>query len=102
MAYGSHLIASERLQKQASRHKNSSEERKMAQQHLLNETQLEKPVGDRPRAGKGHHPGLISAKRTWCGFRGTLHIEHTLARVGAERLWHMLHEEPYIAALGRA
>lgn len=32
--------------------------------------------------------------------RGTLHIEHTLARVGAERLWALLHEEPYVAALG--
>jgi isocitrate lyase len=32
--------------------------------------------------------------------RGTVHIEHTLARLGAERLWRLLHEEPYIAALG--
>src|SRR6266853_1545445 len=32
--------------------------------------------------------------------RGTIHIEHTLARVGAERFWDLLHEEPYIAALG--
>ncbi len=32
--------------------------------------------------------------------RGTLHIEHTLARHGAERLWSLLHSEPYVAALG--
>lgn len=32
--------------------------------------------------------------------RGSIHIEHTLARMGAERLWKLLHEEPYIAALG--
>jgi isocitrate lyase len=32
--------------------------------------------------------------------RGTLHIEHTLARLGAERLWELLTTEPYIAALG--
>lgn len=32
--------------------------------------------------------------------RGSLHVEHTLARVGAERLWHLLHSEPYVAALG--
>lgn len=32
--------------------------------------------------------------------RGTLHIEHTLARHGAERLWSLLHSESYIAALG--
>jgi isocitrate lyase len=32
--------------------------------------------------------------------RGTIRIEHTLARMGAERLWHLLHTEPYVAALG--
>src|SRR5271155_775943 len=32
--------------------------------------------------------------------RGSVHIEHTLARVGAERLWDLLHKEPYVAALG--
>src|ERR1700675_1444412 len=32
--------------------------------------------------------------------RGSLPIEHTLARAGAERLWDLLHSEPYVAALG--
>jgi isocitrate lyase len=32
--------------------------------------------------------------------RGSIHIEHTLARLGAERLWKLLHSEPYTAALG--
>src|SRR5260370_28769329 len=32
--------------------------------------------------------------------RGSLQIEYTLARMGAERLWKLLHSEPYIAALG--
>ena len=32
--------------------------------------------------------------------RGTVQVEHTLARLGAERLWELLHEEPYVAALG--
>jgi isocitrate lyase len=32
--------------------------------------------------------------------RGSIHIEHTLARTGAERLWSLLHNEPYVAALG--
>jgi isocitrate lyase len=32
--------------------------------------------------------------------RGTVRIEYTLARMGAERLWHLLHTEPYVAALG--
>ncbi|MFO1318989.1 MAG: isocitrate lyase [Burkholderiales bacterium] len=32
--------------------------------------------------------------------RGTLHIEHSLARRGAEKLWDLLHTEPFINALG--
>jgi len=32
--------------------------------------------------------------------RGTLKIEHTLASVGARRLWELLHEEDYVPALG--
>ena len=32
--------------------------------------------------------------------RGSVQEEHTLARLGAERLWHLLHEEDYVAALG--
>ncbi len=32
--------------------------------------------------------------------RGSVPEEHTLARIGAERLWALLHEEPYVAALG--
>ncbi len=32
--------------------------------------------------------------------RGTVRIEYTLAHLGAERLWHLLHTEPYVAALG--
>ena len=31
---------------------------------------------------------------------GTVHVEHTLSRLGAERLWRMIETEPYIAALG--
>src|SRR5260370_3089590 len=32
--------------------------------------------------------------------RGSLHIEHTLARQGAERFWDLLHRESYVPALG--
>ena len=32
--------------------------------------------------------------------RGTLHVEHTLARAGAERLWNLLHTRPDVNALG--
>jgi isocitrate lyase len=32
--------------------------------------------------------------------RGSVHIEHTLARLGAERLWELLNSESYVNALG--
>src|SRR3984893_6808005 len=32
--------------------------------------------------------------------QGTVKIEYTLARLGAERLWKLLHEEEYVSALG--
>ncbi len=32
--------------------------------------------------------------------RGSIQIEHTLARMAAERLWKLLHTEDYVAALG--
>ena len=32
--------------------------------------------------------------------RGAVKIEYTLARLGAERLWRLLHTEPYVRALG--
>jgi isocitrate lyase len=32
--------------------------------------------------------------------RGRFRVEHTLARLGAERLWQLLHSEGYVAALG--
>src|SRR5579864_5407253 len=32
--------------------------------------------------------------------RGTIHIEHTLAHMGAKRLWKLMHEEPFVPALG--
>jgi isocitrate lyase len=32
--------------------------------------------------------------------RGRFHVEHTVARLGAERLWQLMQDEPYVAALG--
>src|SRR5438270_1689820 len=32
--------------------------------------------------------------------RGTVRIEYSLARAGAEKLWSLLHQEPYVPALG--
>jgi isocitrate lyase len=32
--------------------------------------------------------------------RGSVRIEHTLARMGAERLWELMHERPFVRSLG--
>jgi isocitrate lyase len=32
--------------------------------------------------------------------RGSVHVEHTLANLGARKLWRLLHSRPYVAALG--
>jgi isocitrate lyase len=32
--------------------------------------------------------------------RGTVHVEHSLARLGAEKLWSSLNKEPFVNALG--
>jgi len=32
--------------------------------------------------------------------RGTVHVEHSLARLGAEKFWKLLHEEPVVGGLG--
>src|SRR5215471_14203515 len=32
--------------------------------------------------------------------RGTIQVEHTLAQLGAERLWWLLHHNEYVPALG--
>jgi isocitrate/methylisocitrate lyase len=32
--------------------------------------------------------------------RGSIEIKYTLAEMGAERLWNLLHDEPYVSALG--
>ena len=51
------------------------------------------------------NPRWAEVKRPYSGadvekLRGTLPIEHTLARRGAERLWSLMHEKPFVNALG--
>ena len=70
----------------------------------------------------GHHgspPSIFAAERLfdsdnprWKGIkrehgqadvdklRGTIRIRHTLAELGSQRLWELLHSEPRITALG--
>jgi isocitrate lyase len=65
--------------------------------HPLNQTQLEKAWKTDPRWQGITRP--YSAQDV-VRLRGTIHIEHSLARLGAERLWDLLHTESYVAALG--
>ncbi|HKW63926.1 MAG TPA: isocitrate lyase [Candidatus Acidoferrum sp.] len=60
------------------------------------------------------HPSINnwSSDPRWCGItrpyaysdvlrlRGSIQIEYTLARLGAERLWNLMQAEPYVPALG--
>lgn len=65
--------------------------------------------------GQGHYMALDMEWRAnprWAGItrpysakdveqlRGSVHIEHTLARLGAEQLWNLLHTEDSVRALG--
>jgi len=50
-------------------------------------------------------PRWKGVKRAYGGadvvrLRGSVHIEHSLARLGAEKLWQSLHELPFVNALG--
>jgi isocitrate lyase len=50
-------------------------------------------------------PRWSGTVRTYTGkevvrLQGSIHIEHTLARLGAQRFWDLLHSEPFVKALG--
>ena len=53
-------------------------------------------TADQRFAGIRRDYGVADVER----LRGSLRIEHTLARAGAERLWSLLHTEPQVCALG--
>ncbi|MBK0393091.1 isocitrate lyase [Ramlibacter algicola] len=59
--------------------------------------QLEKDWAENPR-WKGIKRGYSAADVV--KLRGSLHIEHTLARRGAEKLWRLLNTEPFVNTLG--
>ena len=75
------------------------------------------PNGSRKAAGTSSQDAAAlaaqwSADPRWAGvqrsysaddvirLRGSVQEEHTLARIGAERLWSLLHSEPYVNTLG--
>lgn len=51
------------------------------------------------------NPRWLGVERTYAAedvvrLRGSVHIEHTLARLGAEKLWRRLQTDDYVPALG--
>jgi len=66
-------------------------------QHPRTAASLERHWAAAPR-WKGVRRGHTAADVV--RLRGSLAVEHTLARHGAEKLWDLFHELPYVAALG--
>ncbi len=58
---------------------------------MENSWKLDKRWQGIERPYSGHDVGRL---------RGTVQVEHTLARMGAERLWQLMHSEDYVNALG--
>src|SRR5271170_1330451 len=86
-----------------------------AQVHVRSRSILTRPGDDNMQIENGKPANLNADWKTnsrWTGIkrpytekdverlRGSIHVEHTLARLGSERLWNLLHSEPYINALG--
>jgi isocitrate lyase len=76
-------------------------------------------IGHAPKGVRNGHAGRADVKKSqpairgrWEGItrpysaedverlRGTVHVEHSLARLGATRLWNLLQTQDYVAALG--
>ena len=79
--------------------------------------QIEHPLSDRERVAQyalaqaamnqdwASNPRWKGVERPYTAeavlrLRGSIHIEHTLARMGAERMWELLQTDAYINALG--
>ena len=63
------------------------------------------PTSEQLQLDWDNHPRWSGVTRSYSAadvvrLRGTVPVEHSLARRGAERLWHDLHHEPYVNALG--
>src|SRR5205814_46379 len=63
----------------------------------LEAARLQKDWAEKPR-WKGITRGYTAEDVV--RLRGSIHIEHTLARRGADKLWKLLHDEPFVSTLG--
>jgi isocitrate lyase len=63
------------------------------------------PTAEQLKLDWQNNPRWYGVKRPYSAddvvrLRGTVNVEHSLARRGAEKLWHYLHNEPFVNALG--
>jgi isocitrate lyase len=63
------------------------------------------PTVDQIKLDWANNPRWNGVKRNYGAedvvrLRGTVHVEHSLARIGAEKLWSYLQREPFVNALG--
>ncbi len=63
------------------------------------------PTAEQLNLDWANNPRWAGITRTYSAadvvrLRGTVHIEHSLARLGAEKLWKSLHQEDFVNALG--
>ena len=59
-------------------------------------------MGGMETNGKGRFAGIERpyTQENVERLQGRFRVEHTIARLGAERLWKLMQTEPYVAALG--
>ena len=79
------------------RHNEQRTDPERAAQHALAQDCLNYDWGTNPRWQGIERPYTAEDVLR---LRGSIHIEHTLARLGAERLWELLKSESYVNALG--
>ncbi len=63
------------------------------------------PSAEQLKLDWANNPRWAGVTRTYSAedvvrLRGTVHVEHSIARLGAEKLWKSLHSEPFVNALG--
>ncbi|TCT25403.1 isocitrate lyase [Thermomonas haemolytica] len=63
------------------------------------------PTAEQLKLDWANNPRWAGITRTYSAedvvrLRGTVHVEHSLARLGAEKLWKSLHSEDFVNALG--
>jgi isocitrate lyase len=63
------------------------------------------PTAEQLKLDWANHPRWAGITRNYSAedvvrLRGTVHVEHSIARIGAEKLWSSLHKEPFVNALG--